>query len=508
MTVAVEAPSRPSRPSRQSVRSLAVRRGLLVLIAVLIAEAVWIMAVPPFRGSDEVDHAFRAAGVARGQWHLTQGTPHGRGLLVRVPDDIVKAAQPQCASLSYDGRDNCYPVSTAGGESVIATASGAYDPLFYFVVGTAARPFHGAGADYAMRVVTALLCALVLAAAAVVLTYAGSGPWATLGLLAAFTPEVMFSGAIPAPNGLEMSLALLWWSSLLAAVRQDAAPVQRRLLMVAIAAAVPLTFIRLLGPLWLLTILASVVLLVGIRAARDLVVRHRGLIASGVVLVGLAACWWGTWQVIASHVTGTTPDVDSRNWLQAFDLPVFTMQMVGAFPFRDQPAPIAVYPLVFLVIGLLVIGAWRRGVPDRARRAVLWIAIFSLVVPVALSLVFMPSLGAIWQGRYELPYVLGILPLCGLLLDDAGFAPREGTRLIGLSMLALGVAQVASVAHVQHMELGRAVSASDTSWFHPATWVTGLLMALAWTVACLLFRHRAAPARVAEPAAVAARLQA
>jgi hypothetical protein len=246
----------------------------------------------------------------------------------------------------------------------------------------------------------------------------------------------------------------------------------------------------MLGPLWVLSILASVVLLVGVRAARDLVARHRGLVATGTVLVGLAACWWASWQVIASHVTGVSPDKDSSRWILAFDLPVFTMQMVGAFPYRDEPAPVAVYPLVFLVVGLLVIAAWRRGVPARARRAVLWIAIFSLVVPVALSLVFMPSLGAVWQGRYELPYVIGILPLCGLILDDAGFAPREGTRLVTLSVLALGIAQVACPWHVQELELARKVSASDSSWVHPQAWVLGVLMALAWGVGCLLFRYR------------------
>jgi hypothetical protein len=488
MTLALEA---PSLTSQRNVRHLALRRGLIVLVAVLIAEAVWILAVPPFRGSDEVDHAFRAAGVARGQWHLTQGTPDGRGLLVRVPTDIVEAAQPQCATLKYDGRANCYPVSTHDGMSVVATASGSYDPFFYFVVGTAARPFHGAAADYAMRIATAIMCALVLAAAAVVLTYAGVGRWATLGLLGAMTPEVMFSGAIPAPNGPEMCLALLWWSGLLAAVRTDSPRVQRNLLAVATAAAVPLTFLRQLGPVWVLSILASVVLLVGVRAARDLVARNRGVVATGTVLIGLAACWWASWQVIASHVSDVSPDKDSSRWILAFDLPVFTMQMVGAFPYRDQPAPVAVYPLVFLVVGLLVIAAWRRGVPGRARRAVLWIGIFSLVVPVALSLLFMPSLGAVWQGRYELPYVIGILPLCGLLLDDAGFAPREGGRLVLLSVVALGIAQVACPWHVQVSELARKVSASDSSWAHPAAWVLGLAMALAWGVACLLFRHGA-----------------
>ena len=207
--------------------SLAVRRALLVLVGVLIAQAVWIMAVPPFRGSDEVDHVFRAAGVARGQFHLSQGTAHGRGTLVRVPDDLVEAAQPQCLALSYPGRDNCRPLSSRGGESVIATAAGAYDPVFYVVVGTVGRPFHGASADYAMRIASAIMCAVVLALAVGVMSAAGAGRWATLGVLAAITPEVLFSGAQPSANGLEMALGLLLWAALLAAVRQRSRIVRR-----------------------------------------------------------------------------------------------------------------------------------------------------------------------------------------------------------------------------------------------------------------------------------------
>jgi hypothetical protein len=44
------------------------RFGLLVLVGFLLAQAVWILTVPPFRGIDEFDHSFRAAGVASGPW--------------------------------------------------------------------------------------------------------------------------------------------------------------------------------------------------------------------------------------------------------------------------------------------------------------------------------------------------------------------------------------------------------------------------------------------------------
>ncbi|MDX6360561.1 MAG: hypothetical protein QOH37_3615, partial [Nocardioidaceae bacterium] len=51
----------PKRSEDADVR-LAVRRGAWVLLAVIIAQAAWILAAPPFRGIDEFDHAFRAAG--------------------------------------------------------------------------------------------------------------------------------------------------------------------------------------------------------------------------------------------------------------------------------------------------------------------------------------------------------------------------------------------------------------------------------------------------------------
>ena len=470
--------------------SLAGRRGLLAFVAVLLAEAVWILAVPPFRGSDEIDHVYRATGVASGQWHLGEGARHGRGLLVWVPTDVVDAAQGQCTSLSYVGHDNCHAVETSGERSRVATAAGGYDPFFYLVVGTMAKPFRGAGVDYAMRVATAVLCALLLGVGVGVLSVAGTGRWATLGVLAAITPEVVFSGSIPSPNGVEMGLGLVLWAALLAVVRRDDATTQRRLLLVATAAAVPLTFVRLLGPLWVALIVAAVVLTVGVRRAWELIRRHRLLVGCAMTAAVVGVGWWAAWQVIASHATGLQPDKDRVLWILAFNLPVYTMEMVGAFPFRDQPAPLGVYPLAFFVVGLLVFGAWRRGVPEQARRAVLWIVIASLVVPVVLSLAFMPSLGAFWQGRYELPFVIGILPLCGLLLDEAGFAPQEGRRLVALSAVFLAVLHVVSVVHVQRMEKARPVSAGDPDWVHPPDVLLGAAMLAVCVLAGLLFRLR------------------
>jgi hypothetical protein len=462
---------------------------LIALLAVLIAEAVWIVTVPPFRGSDEVDHAYRAAGVASGQFHLSQGAAHGRGALVWVPTDIVTAAQKQCTALIYVGHDNCHAVATSDGRSLVATSAGAYDPSLYWIIGTMAKPFHGAAADYAMRAATALLCALLLAVGVGVMTVAGTGRWTNLGVLAAFTPEVLFSGAIPSPNGIEMGLAFIMWAALLAAVRRGEHPrMQRRLLIVAGIAMFPLTFVRLLGPLWVVLIMGAVVATIGWRQAWSIAKRHPSVVGTVAVTTLLGVCWWRVWQTIASHATGVQSDPDRKLWILAFNLPEYTMQMVGAFPWRDEPAPLGIYPLVFFVIVLLVGAAWRHGGNPKVRLATFWIGVTSLLIPVVLSLVFMPSSGAFWQGRYEIPFVIGILPLCGLVLDDVGFAPNEGRRLIGLSAIFLVIAHVGSIYHVEQIEMKRPQSLSDPAWWHPPGVVLAFLMLLACATAWPLLR--------------------
>jgi hypothetical protein len=462
--------------------SLAVRRGLLVLVGVLLLQSAWMLAVPPFRGSDEFDHAFRAAGVATGQWHLSQGAHDGRGQLVWVPRELAAAASAQCASLSYPGPDNCHPVEVRGDRALIATAAGPYDPLYYWVMGTAARPFSGSHALYAMRITTALICALLLGLGAGLLTLAGSGRWVTLGVVAAIVPEVIYSSVIAAPDGPEMSLGLVLWASLLALVRQHDVRRERLLLSTAIGSAVLLAFIRQLGPLWILAILASVVVFLGRARVMDVVRRHRALAVSGVGLVFLATCWWALWQLIASHVTrpvGAVPQTrETRSWILAFNLPAWILQMIGAFPYRDQPAPLWVYPFVLMVILLFLVGAYRSSRGTRDLRTVRLLTAATLVIPVALSIVFMPSYGAIWQGRYELVYVIGVLPLCGLLLDRRGFAPVEGARLTVTALLFLAMAQVVCVVNVMHAELARPESTEHSGWVHPPLAVVALLALL------------------------------
>ena len=64
----------------------------LVFSGLIVLQSAWILALPPFAAIDEFDHVYRAAGVAEGQWRLSEAAEDARGLEVAVPPDVVDAA--------------------------------------------------------------------------------------------------------------------------------------------------------------------------------------------------------------------------------------------------------------------------------------------------------------------------------------------------------------------------------------------------------------------------------
>ena len=140
-----------------------VRPGRTFLLGLCGLFSIWILVMPPFSGSDEFDHAYRAASAARGEWMIDPvNATRGTGAFLHVPADIVDAARRECQRLRYTVHSDCVG-KAVGDERIVSSGAGRYHPLFYAVIGTAARPFHGAAALYAMRFATAALAAAFLA---------------------------------------------------------------------------------------------------------------------------------------------------------------------------------------------------------------------------------------------------------------------------------------------------------------------------------------------------------
>lgn len=458
------------------------RRIVLLVLGLLTLQTAWVMTVPPFRASDEFDHAFRAASVAEGNWRATEPVADGRGLAVLVPPDLVRAARDQCEELGYTGSGNCRGVVQANGSVAVASGAATYNPAYYWVVGTVGEVASGTASLYAMRIASALICLSLMGTAGAILLWQRPGRWERLGLVVALTPVFVFSASVAAPNGPEMCAGLLLWASVLALGREGGPRHETWVLSGAAVAGSLLAFLRLLGPLWLVLILAVAVVFIGRRPVGALWRRRRRaclvLLSSWSLSMAYGA-WWTWYADGTTSSDGPGGSVDGLPGILVGQSIAWLLQLTAAFPYRDLLAPLPVYVLVMLVVVTGLVAVARRG-RTRQRLAVVSALVLTLTVPVVLSVATMESQGLIWQGRYGLPFVVGVLIMCGRALDDVAWAPSEGGRLTVLALVMVGAAWVLCTVGVLTDELGVDASANDPGWVHPPAAVTGLVTLLGW----------------------------
>lgn len=456
------------------------------VLGLAVLQAMWIVTVPPFRASDEFDHAYRAAAVARGEWVTDVPAENGRGGLVRVPADLVRAAHAQCDAMPYTGPDNCNAVPGSGSEEtvLVASAAGGYHPAFYWVIGTAARPFDGAASLYAMRTAAAFLCLVFLGLAAWAIQVGARhsaiqrSRWHRAALVLALTPVFVFSTAVAAPNGLEIAAGAALWCSLLALPKVSDPVLVRRLIAVAAAAGVVMSTLRMLGPLFVLMIVGVVVLFHG-RATLDFLRRSWRPLVPAVLVVGtsmmLAALW-----ILASGQAEASQDPFLETTWSPTTLILWPLQTIAAFPYRNMAGPALVYPVVGGLVCALTLVALKdaRGAP---RLALGVGCATALLFPVVLTALTYSGQGVIWQGRYGLPFAVGFVIVAGMVLDRS--QRRQPFVVLVAAGVALTAATVACLGKITRNELSRSVSSQDPAWMPLPMWlliVGGIVAHAAW----------------------------
>ncbi len=369
-----------SDPQRLSTR----RFFLLVLLGVLLIQAAWVLVVPPFRGLDEHDHAYKAAAVARGDWSPHHEEGPTRGQYMAVPRELVEAARPVCESLEYTGPDNCTPgPATATGSSWSSTAAAQYNPVSYFLSGTAARVLDGTGALYIMRAAGALGSAVLIALAAVALRRWARTRWPAVAFLLTAAPTMLYTTSVAAPNGVEVSRsnAGLVRPARTGGIRQG----PTWFVVMATVGAVPLVTVRSVGPSGCCSPWPRSSPCWGAAGS----VTFSGAAppspapgSSRTVTVGAAA-----WSLAASTNIPPAPEPESLNQLSVWSaLPnetvLWVLQNVGAFPSRDNAAPPIVYAMVlgaWLALTVVALRAARR----RERLTLAAVVLVSAAVPIA-----------------------------------------------------------------------------------------------------------------------------
>jgi hypothetical protein len=455
------------------------RRGWVpfaVFLGVVITQFAWIWGTPPFRGIDEIDHAFRAASVAIGDVRPTRLPAEGRGTLVEVPPGLVADAQAQCRTLKYNGASNCYPEKNlADGNVLVASSAAPYSPVFYAVIGAIAKPWDGVTSLYVMRTSASVINALLLALAAWCLLFGSRTGWPIAGLVAGLTPMAIYTTMLPAPNGVELASATLLWCALLGFQRGTPEAHRKTLALAALACGI-LGSVRSSGPLFIFLITAFVAMSAprdGWRLARQ---HWKGIgvvSVAGLVGAGYQADW------LLHH----PPTVPLQNRVP-FDLGLVLQQVVmwvfqwiGAMPLRNDPSSPLTYAAYLMVFAILGVLGWRRG--DTARWVAGAVVAASLVMPFLYTLVTFSQKGLFWQGRYALPLLMGAPILLGVALDRPGLPSLAAQRAIAILSFA---GSSAAVIHAVNLELKRPVSATDPHW-HPPTLYATLALALAAAVA-------------------------
>jgi hypothetical protein len=211
-------------------------------------------------------------------------------------------------------------------------------------------------------------------------------------------------------------------------------------------------------------------------------------------VVVASVCGGAAWVISANGISsapaaGGVEQGVALEWKHLTQPIVWLLQLVAAFPYRDDVAPLAVYPLVLLVVVTTLVTSIRHAGRNQ-RLAIVAALLVAVLVPVALTLATAKSQGLIWQGRYGMPYIIGVLLMCGVVLDRVGWAPVEGRRLALLAGSMLTVAHVVSIHHVMASELSRPVSAGDRSWAHPPVLVVDAMVLLGCTLLMLVVLQR------------------
>jgi hypothetical protein len=460
---------------------------LLVFAGVLVMQSAWMLSVPAFRGLDEHEHAYKAAAVSRGQW-----SPHappsagGWGGLVEVPRDIADAARPVCESLPFT---TCDPEGDADGATVaVPSSASAYNPVFYYVVGTVARPFSGSTALYAMRAAGAVMCALLIAGAFVTTRRWATSPWPVVSLTVACSPVLLYSTSVAAPNGVEMAGGLLVWSAALGlANARTTARSFRPYLLAFTVGAVPLLLVRSLGPLWLALILLCVAPLFDRQRVAEVVRSGAARACAAVVAAcavgsGAYTLWAGTNRIgpVTEHFGNLSLSEYPAQVL------MWAVQSVAAFPARDELAPAPLYLLAFSVWWVLTVLAFRRAT-GRARLAMAGTVFFTLAVPVAITAATYDAAGVVWQGRYGLPLLVGFFLVCGWALDARATHSVGSTpyRIVALAWCAFFVAQATGVVTVLVRLAERNALGAGWTLADPVLWAVPGLVAVGTAVAAV-----------------------
>lgn len=430
-------------------RELAGRPGRTWLgwfAAFLLIGVGWAVLTPVNQYPDESDHAYRAVSVVRGEVLPHIGAySHGTGASTNVPASIVHVTYAgPCVGLQAVA--SCSTASAPPGWITVSTSEGRNFPLYYALVGLPSLLYPNREGWYLMRLVSAVLCAALLASGATVVMSMRRRPLVLGGaMLAGLTPLALdLSGSIN-PSGPETASALCFWAVLLALSHDNSVLPRRFLVGLGLSSGIVLATMRDLGWLWVVLAAAGSVASVP-REQRRLFLRSgaaRLILSCTAGAWAVAEAWSVTFRSYQVFSLDTPPEglvAAARSSLRALpDLLKETVAYLGDLTVPPPLAADACWVLVAAAVAGIAVAGGRRT-------ALLVLAGAALVPAISLGIEAIsfidPSLGG-WQGRYTLPLVVGVPLLCVARTDGIAAERRTVVLLASAAILLALVAQAA-----------------------------------------------------------------
>ena len=441
--------------------------------------AAWSIATPIGAALDEPAQLVKAASVVRGEIVGRSLTPrldlqlppasraffqycdglHGAKAcnkavtVVTVPESFATFVVSPCLIFQMWPAGCSHGLSGSGREVIGATYVGRYPPLYYAIVGLPSLVWHSNTAVYLMRLLSGLLCALLLGLAIALAAMWSRSRLLVLAVAVIATPMVIIFGSEVNPGGLEMAAATCVWTGGLILVLDWASKPPTGLIAATAAAASVMVLSRGLSALWL-AIIGVVLAALAPRSLPVLLRLRKVRVAVGaVMLVGVAAVayilWAHTLSVYPndSPVPAGTPGVIEIALGRTGSL---VDQFVGTFGWSFTSSPLLVVGLwLFSASAVLGIGL----IVSLRRHAGVIIALIaaSLLVPTALMVSQAHKDGVVWQARDGFPLYAGIILVAGAVAGrsielgegELVVAPlvRRATRRLAL-LLAITTAVV------------------------------------------------------------------
>ena len=416
---------------------------------------LWSLASPVFSVPDENAHATKAIAQVRGQV-VGYTLPDVRHIVVDLPPGYWYSQDTLCYAKHPEVSAGCAPdFGEANGQAWFNTWVGAYNPVYYYVVGWPSLLFDGNASIHAMRIASSLLGAGLLAFAFVAAASGARARWMPLGIAFAAAPMSMYLIGSVNPNGAELAAAVALWAGVLRLLDTfrggpRSTWLSRTALWIGVtAASLVLVNARALGPLWLVVVVGLCFLAAGWAPVKRLFTTGASYWWLGAIALGglFSVGWTLAAGSLSNQAEASDAPLVNATFLQGFahmisTTPYYLHQAIGYFGWFDAQLPVWGYwPLVgaFAVVLVLAFIATRR----RSVLTLSAVVLAALLVPALVQGYSVGQTGLIWQGRYGLFLYLGVTVVAAWLLSrDApgvGFLAPRAAWVVASLIAAYGL---------------------------------------------------------------------